>query len=114
MSTDITITSYSGLVCQARDPLNLIKFNKVWPIIIVNTYNNCRCVIERFLTNLLPCCHTHTHTPQLGHGIEEGFIPAKSVDEILVVSDSPTELVDQFCLRWRTAVGDGGHAADVM
>ena len=51
---------------------------------------------------------------QLEHAISEGFVPAKNVDEILVVSDSPSELIDQFCKRWSLLPGDGGHAGDVM
>ena len=58
--------------------------------------------------------HTHTHTLQLSHAIGEGFIAAKNVDELLVVSDSPTELVDKLCLRWKTTAGNSGHAAEVM
>ena len=67
-----------------------------------------------FMTALSLSLFFSLSPPQLGHGIDEGFISAKSVDEILVICDSPTELVDQFCLRWRTASGDGGHATDVM
>ena len=56
--------------------------------------------------------HVHTtmvssfHPAQVSHSIDEGFIKSSGLEELMVISSEPVDLVDKLCLRAQESCKD--------
>ena len=57
------------------------------------------------------------HPAQVSHSIDEGFIKSSSLEELMVISSEPVDLVDKLCLRAQDSCEDQNpqswHSTDV-